>query len=207
MSREITSAQSAAAAAASVRCELFCLLDFAGGVVRLWTGQGETSWGGATWLGVGTFGGVSPVEETRSVQANGVQLSLSGIPSELVALALTEHYRGRQASLWLALYNTTTGAMLDTPLQIFSGIIDTMELNDSGETSTIVLSVESRLIDLERTRERRYTDEDQQELYPGDLAFEFVESLQNKDIRWGVAPSLGMLQGSPNGGTWQEALE
>jgi hypothetical protein len=63
--------------------------------------------------------------------------------------------------------------------------MDTMQITDAGETSQVRIACESRLIDLQRARERRFTDEDQQELYPGDLGLEYVAGLQEREIAWG----------------------
>jgi hypothetical protein len=60
-----------------------------------------------------------------------------------------------------------------------------MNIDEGPETSTIVTSVESRLIDLEKPRNRRYTAENQKQRFAGDKAFDFVESLQNQRLQWG----------------------
>lgn len=85
----------------------------------------------------------------------------------------------------MALFDTATAAMLNDPIPVFAGRMDTMRLQDTGETTTVTVSCESRLIDLERARERRYTDEDQKELYPDDRGFEYVADLQDKEVLWG----------------------
>ena len=58
----------------------------------------------------------------------------------------------------------------------------------SGGISTVTLTAESRLRDLERVRTRRYTDADQQSRFPGDKGLEYVPSLQDKQLIWGRAP-------------------
>ena len=63
--------------------------------------------------------------------------------------------------------------------------MDQMTIAEGPETSTIALSVESRLIDLERIRTRRYTSEDQKRRFPGDLGLDFVNSIQDKELFWG----------------------
>ena len=62
-----------------------------------------------------------------------------------------------------------------------------MTIKDSGETSTIELTVESRLIDLQRQRERRFTDADQKYFYPGDTGLQYVAGLQDQVIYWGAS--------------------
>ena len=63
--------------------------------------------------------------------------------------------------------------------------MDTMGIEDTGDTANISLTAESRLIDLERSRERRYTSEDQKIDYPNDKGLEFIADLQDKEIVWG----------------------
>ena len=66
--------------------------------------------------------------------------------------------------------------------------MDIAKLMRTG-TATITLNCESRLIQLERPKNRRYTHEDQQERLTGDLGFEFVTDLQDKEIIWGKKTS------------------
>lgn len=70
------------------------------------------------------------------------------------------------------------------PFLAFEGRLDVPDISDDGESCTVRVSYESRLIDLERPRERRITHEDQQIDYPGDLGREYVASLQDKVVVW-----------------------
>ncbi|MFZ8993149.1 MAG: hypothetical protein ACO20L_10805, partial [Candidatus Puniceispirillaceae bacterium] len=63
--------------------------------------------------------------------------------------------------------------------------MDVMTIAEEGETCTITLTAESRLIDLERPRLRRWTSEDQKSLDATDKGFEFINSLQEATIKWG----------------------
>jgi hypothetical protein len=67
--------------------------------------------------------------------------------------------------------------------------MDIMKIDEGPESATIVLSLENRLIALDRSKERRYTHEDQQLSFPGDKGFEFVPDLQDKEIIWGKSTS------------------
>jgi hypothetical protein len=185
MSRELTSTIQAACAAQQVIPAYLVELIFDSAPLRMWGGRGNLTWWGRTFTGTGDFGGISAISETAKIEANGIDLSLSGIPSQMISLALAEPYRGRRVYVWLAFFSTTTGALLADPVPVFAGRMDTMRISDSGQTSTISVSCESKLIDLERARERRYTHEDQQDLYPGDLGLEYVASLQEKELFWG----------------------
>lgn len=186
MSRDLTTDVATAAAASEVRPAFFVFLDLDSGPVRVWSGVDDFDLDGNTFTGIGTIGGISPITESTRVVAHGIELSLSGIPSAYVSLALSEHYRGRLVYVWLAFFDAD-GVLIADAVQIFAGRIDTMGIQDTGETSTLTLSAESQLIDLERPRELRYTDEEQKRLFPGDRGLEYVAGLQDKPLHWGVA--------------------
>ena len=173
--------------------------------LRLWTGVGDLSISGVTYTGVGTFLTIGDLEESASISAKGLELTLSGIPSDLLSLALDTPYQGRELSLFFGVTDLQRVFLLkegggflllendgriilgddDAPAQMFRGYIDTMNIQEGAETSTIAVSVESRLIDLERIRVRRYTDQLQKSLFTGDKGLEFVEDLQDKTFNWG----------------------
>lgn len=139
---------------------------------------------GNVFLGVGTFGSIDKVEESASdVRATGIAMTLSGIPSEMIALCLTEFFVNRPATIWLALFDEN-GAIIPNAIQIFKGRMDFPVIDEGGETATITVTAESILIDLERPRIARYTHEDQVNKFPDDLGLEFVASIQNVDIVW-----------------------
>ena len=69
--------------------------------------------------------------------------------------------------------------------EIFSGYMDQMNIEETAETSIISVTVENRLVDLERARVARYTSGYQKSIYPNDLGLDFVEELQDKQIAWG----------------------
>lgn len=73
--------------------------------------------------------------------------------------------------------------MLDAALE-WQGVIDTMAITEDGSTATVSVSAESAGLDLLRAVPTRYTDIDQQRLYPGDRFFEFVTAQAEKTIVW-----------------------
>ena len=60
-----------------------------------------------------------------------------------------------------------------------------MNIEEGPDTSTIQLSVENKLVDLERPRVARYTSAYQKDKFNGDLGLDFVESLQDQKLTWG----------------------
>ena len=154
--------------------------------VRLWSGYGTITVGSVTYLGSGTLGTISPVEETTDLAARGINFQLSGVPSALVAVALTENYQGKACSVLFGALDAS-GVLVASPVTIFAGRMDVMSVNDDGQNATILMSAENRLVDFRRPREVRYTHEEQTNLHPGDLGLEFVNAIQEKQIYWGNA--------------------
>lgn len=199
MARNLTTNLRNALTAQQVTPIMLFYADFPSGAVRAWTGYGNLSWASQTWAGVGDFGGVDKVEEASDQSAKGVVFSLSGIPSNLISAGLDDAYQGRTCALYIGALDAS-GAVVADPYLIFSGRMDVMEIEDGGETATVRLSGESRLIDLNRPRARRYTHEDQQIDYPGDLGLEYVAGLQDKQIYWGAGGAIGLRPAAANSG-------
>lgn len=184
-------------------------LNFDTSQLRLWTGLKDLTIDGLSYTGAGNFLQFSQMEETSEIAARGATITLSGIPSDLVSLAISEPYQGRLCRIYFGVLTglqfyllqedgdyifsedgTKIGLDLRTAEQdviteLFSGYIDQMKIEEGAETSTIAVSVENRLIDLERSRTFRYTNESQKSRYPNDLGFNYVEDLLDKKFSWG----------------------
>jgi len=173
--------------------------------LRLWTGQGTLVLeDGTSWVGTGNLLNISAIEETSELAVKGATLTLSGVPSEVLSLALSEPYQGRVCNIYFGTFSQGSilqesssyillqdGSRINLETtdkgfnEIFSGYMDQMNIEESGETSTIQLLVENKLVDLERARVARFTSGYQKSIYAGDLGLDFVEDLQDKQISWG----------------------
>lgn len=152
---------------------------FDSGAVRLWTGYDDRTINSKTYIGAGRLLTISGLEEVNDLSAKSATIALDGIDSSVVSLALTEPYQRRSCRILWGVTNVSNF------VEVFSGYMNTMQIEDSGETSNITLTVESKLIELNRPRIRRYTQESQQSRYPSDTFFSYVADLQDKDIPWG----------------------
>ena len=186
MARSLTASLIAEITAASLAPAKFAFLDFQTGPVRVWDGIGTKTWGGNNYTGLGHFGTVSPIEETADVKANGVVLTLNGVPTSLLATVLGDNYSGREVSLWLGALNQTGGLVAD-PDKVFSGRMNNVEFDKDGSTAVIRVYVESRLVDLRRSHERRYTHEHQKIDFSTDEGLEYMARAQSTPFSWGGA--------------------
>jgi len=207
VSRDLPTALATELLAAEITPFFAVELFFQTSTLRFWSGLGEQTIDGDIYVGSGNMLAISTIDETSEIAARGATLTLSGIPSELISLALSEPYQGRKCKIYFGaldargefllledgsfLLNEDSSALsisTDTEsvmAEIFTGYIDQMNIDEGAETSTIAVGVESRLIDLQRPRVRRYTHESQKSRFPNDLGFQFVNDLQDKKFAWG----------------------
>lgn len=182
--RNITSALATALSADEIAPFFALDLEFSSGELNLWTGYGDVTINGKTYNGAGNMLSISDIEETSDIKAAGATLQLSGIPSSILSLALNEPYQGRICTVYFGVTSDTTEMT-----EIFSGYMDQMNIAESGETSTIELTVENKLVDLEKVKSIRYTSAYQKSKYPNDKGLDFVEDLQDKNLVWGRSSS------------------
>lgn len=184
MSRGVTAAMQAAAEAVPAYPILLWEGLFDSGALRLWSGYGDLAWDAKTWTGAGDLIGVDPAAEVTRIVAAGGTFRLNGIPADLLGLALDEDYQGRPCTLYFGMLDAMAGAVVADPIPVFSGRMDVMELDDGGETASIVLSAENLLADLGRAPGMTYTDENQKSLYPDDEGLAFIAAIQDREIIW-----------------------
>ena len=163
---------------------------------RLWTGYGEITIGSDTYYGIGDYGSLSVVRETEKLQAEGVSLTLSGIPNNMVSDALLQSYQGQNANIYFG--TLSDGQLTQQPYLLFGGKMDVMTISQGAENSAINIQCENHLAELRRTKVGRYTDQDQQSRFTGDTSLRFVDAIQqDKEILWGVPFSVVGRQFKP----------
>jgi len=179
MSRTINSSLLTALTSAEV--EPYFAVEFVldGTPIRLWTGHGDKTINSQTYTGSGDLLSISGLEEVNDISAKTVAISLSGMPSEIVAMALDEDYQRRVCRIYFGTRDTTT------PIEIFTGYLNKMTIDDSGDSSTITVNVDSKLIRLERASNWRYTDASHQARESGDVFLSYVAALQDVRVSFG----------------------
>lgn len=186
MSRGLSSANLTEIAAARMRPAFFAEFDFAGGVVRFWSGKGSFDLDGDTYTGLGMLGPVGGLRETTQLEATSLSFSLSGIPSALTSAVLSEVNRGRSVKLWLGFLNEARTALVDDPILRFAGRMDRLRITEDGGASTITIPAESMLALLTRPRPYRLSHEEQQRRFTGDLGLQYLAQTGTKIIYFGT---------------------
>lgn len=158
-------------------------MDFDSGTVYAHSAVGDFVWGGHTFKGVSWLGKISDMEEGENLQAYGISLQLSGVDDSIVALSMTEHYRGRALKIWLAFLDEN-GQLVGDPVGPWRWRMSTMDGEFTGTLGTITLTATSRMAQWERASPLRYTDEEQRALFPGDFFCEFASAASEKEIEF-----------------------
>ncbi|WP_299945366.1 hypothetical protein [uncultured Ruegeria sp.] len=184
MTRNLTAAIEAELQEQVLRPHLFFEAEFPSGSIYLWTGAGTIEWNSQTWTGAGNLIGISDIVETSEIVSRGMTVSLSGVPVDLISLVIGDVQQGLPGKVYVGLLDEV-GEVIADPVESFAGRLDVPEIVDGAETCVISISYKNRMIDLQTPREFRYTHESQKVFFPTDKGFEFVTSLQDKEVSWG----------------------
>jgi hypothetical protein len=153
------------------------------GALRVNSSLATLTIGGNDYLGVGSLGAVGTVSEESDLQTTTISLSLAGVPRDAVSLALSEPYQGRQVTLWEVVFDRDSCTVLADPFIVWRGVLDQMNIQ-LGDTATVEVTAVDELADMDRADFPKYTDEQQQRDYPGDLFFRYVPQVVEKDVIW-----------------------
>jgi hypothetical protein len=148
------------------------------------TGRDDIDWGGNTYLG-GTAAGIEQIRD-QTGEVVGLSFALSGVPVEMIAIAMAEPIRGKLATVSLALMRPEDEAIMDV-LLLWTGNLDQMPIIESNETATINVTAEHRGMYFARPKGLMYSDADQQRLYPGDRCLEFLTAQSAHQDIWPAA--------------------
>lgn len=160
-----------------------------GSTLRLWDGYGPLSYGEKLYQGNGWLSSITHATEDSEIKSDGFSVQLSGVPSEVVSLVLGSLGHGLEGRVLYAAVDAG-GSVIFEPYLMCTGFLDVPEFIDDGQTASLSLSYETDLHDLDQPNETRYTDGEQQRLFPGDKGFEHVANIQEKRIVWGYPADL-----------------
>lgn len=157
---------------------------FSAGTVALNSMNRPLDFGGLTYRGAAGLGEISEIEDSAGGEIKGLQLTMSGLSSELLALALADAtvVQGVRLVIRLALIGAD-GNVIDAPVD-WDGYLDTMSIDADGDKCTISVTAESSAVDLLRGNAMTTSNADQQALYPGDRAFEYIVSQDGVPVVW-----------------------
>lgn len=207
MTREISPSITTALANSHVNLAFLLELGLDSGAVYLWSGEGNLSWDGKLWMGVGALGSISAITEETGLADVRIKATLSHLPIENLPDFVEEFTLnnpvGRPFQIHLVFFNNDTS--IDDVLPLTAGFIDGLNIFEAGGGGSenlggIELTLASEAAMLALTRVFRLTDQHQQALFPGDKGLEFVTDTNLSEIRWGQADPQSVTTTAPEGG-------
>ena len=165
-------------------------LEFDSGTLNLWSGIGDfTGSDSLSYTGAGELLDIQNVEEDNELSSTNMTISISGLSANIVTYATTEDYQNRPMTIKMFFFHPDTDDEIGNVI-LFKGRMDTLTVVD-GDSFSVVISAENKLIDLTRPKNLFYTAETQNFLHSGDKGLEFVAKIREQTVNWGSLTSFG----------------
>ena len=170
---------------------------------RIWGGYGEVTLGGNSFKGVGDRGLVTISAATLGDSEQNINLSLSGVDPDSVALLDASAVQRAGVALWRQVYDGSGRVLLDA--QVYTrGRLDAIKVDETiGALSSINATVETAARGLGRSGQRMRTDADQRQIDVNDGAFRAVSFAGTKQLYWGGKRPATAVESLPGGGPWR----
>lgn len=158
------------------------------GVLRLTTWPMDVEVMGYTWKGLGNLGQVGEIHESDDGGAEKLQLSLSPVPLDMRAFALSDphEYRDRPVRVWIAMVDAHTLQINGAPVLRFAGVMDQMRIDrqDAGDGSSGgssgVIGMTCRTLSYDvrsNPSSLRMNHTQHVRRFPGERGFEYLQGL------------------------------
>lgn len=164
-------------------------LDFPNTPIYVHNGIWKIVHQGNTYTGIYDYAMLDVVEENVENRPADVVMGIKRVPKTLIDPAIFENFHGRPAFIYYAVASKM-GVPVSTPIEIWRGTMDYLELKLQEDGLQYIMTCKSAMNAWSRSKIRRVTDANQQRRYPGDTAFKWLTTLQEKSVIWGPAPLL-----------------
>lgn len=160
------------------RTVYFVELDFRDATERICSANITLAWGGHEWIGLGSMGAISAVEEAEGVESKSLTFTLNVAQNSILALAVgdVEQYRGRNAKMYFCPLDESFQPV-GTPVICWRGIMDTMAISVDGEEGGVTLKCETSAYGLKRQPGLRLNAAQQKSRYPTDTGLDYLTDL------------------------------
>jgi len=181
----ISAPQQTALEQASVSVAYFVEFHFAAGTLRVNTTNQIMTWGGYDWIGLGSLGTISSIEESEGMEPKSMTFTLNAAQSSILAIGVgaVENYRGLPVKMYFCPLNVDY-TLLGTPEICWRGLMDTIGLGINGEEGSIALKCETSAYGLKRRQVLRLNAAQQKLNYPTDTGFDYQNSLIAQPALW-----------------------
>ena len=161
-------------------------LDFAAATLYLTTWPVDLTISGQVYTGVGAVGSIGQIRESEDGSTQRLDIVLSQVNSSNLSLALgnVSNYQGRGARVKLALTDSNL-VIQGSPVLRFSGFMDKVSIKRNGDAGEITLECATGGYDVRRNPAGlRMNDIQHQSRQPGELGFQYVQTLISNPQLW-----------------------
>lgn len=163
-------------------------LDILGDPISMWTGAGyfqptgsdDEILNGKTFFSAQAFVEISDIKEDQGIGGPvSIVLKANDIDEDSLRQFVRDKrkWRGRNAYLWMGLFNETMNGVLPYPIRIKTGIMTRVLVNRTSSEVLLELTVD---VDLQNAKASPFRWVDQSRVYEADKFASFVASLGNK---------------------------
>ena len=150
----------------------------------------EITYKSQTYYAVGNLGSVDDIVETDELSMSSLDVHLNMINDDMRSYAANLEYSNRPATIYRAYLNSSY-QLIGEPLVLFYGAMDNVTFNESGDTSTLTLTIADHLIDWARNRNGRYTSQEQKVIDSTDTGLDHLDDAVQKsrgeiEVEWRV---------------------
>ena len=136
--------------------------------------------GADTYTGTRGLGTIAPIEES-SDGVNGLTLTLAGITQAHIAGVLSENIQGKKITIQMAVLNQSTEPpTIAIDSNVWQGLLDSQSFNEAQ--GIVSVTAENRLIEWDKPRLLRFSDQDLKRVRPDDNFFKYADTMANKEI-------------------------
>ena len=126
---------------------------------------------------------VPEFEEQTDVSKSSINILLSGADTTFISVVLNENIVNDTVELFRGFLDYNNALIAD-PILLYSGNIDTFQIEESTNSSSINLAVVSHWADFEKKSGRQTNNNSQQRFFSTDVGMDFA-SQNVLDIKWG----------------------
>jgi hypothetical protein len=121
--------------------------------------------------------------EQTDISKSSINLTLSGADQTFISTVLNENVVNDSVDIFRGLLDSSNALIAD-PILLYSGNIDTFQIDESENESSVNLTIVSHWADFEKKSGRQTNNNSQQRFFNTDVGFDFA-SQTVLDIKWG----------------------
>jgi hypothetical protein len=163
------------------------------------TGLGIIDALGQQWFGIGDLGTISTPKESIDLKPTRVSVTVSPVVRDVLYDVLNSDIKGRTAELYVAFLDEE-GAIAGGPHILVKGTLGAPKVT-YGDESSIAIEIIDFRESLKSKNGKRFSLQDHQDDYPGDLFYEFLAVMEDFTFTFmGKAIQAGPSVGPGYGG-------